>query len=334
MRDLGLELAERLRTVVQRKRRGKRSLRTLVNDVITADIDFEHVITFLDESSSALHRTFADDLRKTFESVLRARLQTIEMEQGGTPDGLYAALLDMYEVRGLPEELRGFLTLNYDGYLESAISRSTRPLDAGVSLSTTPTPRNAIRVLKLHGSFSWDDTWPITTDGESTLWIPPGFQKAKGRYPFNLLWGLARELLDCDILRIIGCRLGTNDWDLISLLFSTRHTSSGSRPYRIEIIDAPSHAEELRSRFPYLGVQSLLELEGVGAQLVGEFSAGAPRSYQSLTSDEQDKVRASAGTGKNWFQIWLKQKAEFLYQELGSIETSNGLFERVLSGPA
>jgi len=331
MGDLTQELADRLREVVQRDFGGEESLNALVNNVIDERTDFEHVITFLDESPSKLHKGFADVLRQTFEDVLRNRLRQIQSEQGATPDRLYFALLDMHEVPGLGEELRGFLTLNYDSYLEHAITRSqTHSLDAGVYISPSPAPNEPIRVLKLHGSFDWDDAWPITTRGEATLWIPPGIQKAKERYPFNLLWGLARELLDCDVLRIVGCRLGANDWDLISLLFTTRHTNTARAPYRTEIIDAPEQARRLQFDFPYLGAQSLLEIEPIGSQLIAEFTGGSPRAYATLTTPEQEEVIRKAGTNRNWFLLWLKLKAEATYRDLGSVATKQGEFQRLL----
>ena len=331
MNDLGPPLAEAVRDLVQRKYSGNRTLTDLVNAVINETTDFEHVITFLDESPSALHRGFADDLRTSFERVLREQLELIEREIGGPPTGLYKALLDMYQVRGCPEELAGVLTINYDEYIEDAVAAMfDRPIDFGIHIQGAKSSKPGLRLLKLHGSFGWQDTWPIPQrKGDTPLWIPPGIQKAKDRYPFNVLWGLARELLDCDVLRIIGCRLGSNDWDLISLIFTTRHASS-THPYTIEVIDAPLRVAELQEAFPYLDVRSILEVEPMGSQLVSEFSGGDPRAYANLDSDEQKKVREAAGTNKNWFRLWLKQMAEALYLDLGSVKTPHGTFERLL----
>lgn len=331
MRHLGPDLASSVRKLFEEdKYRDKESLRTLANSVINENTDFEHVITFLDESSSLLHKEFADQLRVIFERVLRHRLTQIQTEQGDAPVGLYTALLDMYEVRGFGEQLRGFLTLNYDQYLELAIAKlGIHALDAGVHLPTSKDAKSHLRVLKLHGSFGWNHSWPITTSGTSTLWIPPGIQKAKENYPFNLLWGLARELLDCDVVRIIGCRLGPNDWDLVSLLFTTRHASAGGRPYRIEVIDSPELATELQADFPYLDILSILEISRVGEQLVSEFIGGDPRPFKTLSDEDQQKAVKAAGTGKNWFRLWLKQMAETTYA-LGSIDTPSGVFKQLL----
>ena len=163
--------------------------------------------------------------------------------------------------------------------------------------------------------------------------IPPGIQKAKERYPFNVLWGLARELLDCEILRVVGCKLGPNDWDLISLIFATRLTTSRNRPYTIEVINSPLHAEDLKKTFPYLDVRSILEVEYIVEQLVSDYLGGSPRPYVTLAPEEKELAMDVAGRGKNWFRVWLKQQAEALLVELGSVATPLGAFEKVLEGP-
>jgi hypothetical protein len=331
MKDLGDELTEGVHELVVKSYGDQTSIHRLANDVINAEVDFEHIITFLDESPSALHKQFANDLRQIFETVLRKRLATIEDEQGRIPDDLYFALLDMHAVQDFPEELGGFITLNYDEYLETAIERSSScTLDRCVVVNP-PLPRQGnTKVLKLHGSFGWTDTWPITEHSIGpTLWIPPGIQKSKQRYPFNFLWGMAREMMNCDVLRIIGCKMAPNDWDLISLLFSTRHTHVDTSGYRIEIIDSPKHAIALQSQYPYLDVQSILEIEPIGRKLVGEFSGGEPAAFKSLSDPDRDAV-LNAATDKNWFRLWLKQKAETAFYDLGSIRTPDGALERLM----
>lgn len=332
MRDLGPDLYRKVRALVEDEYDGDVRLTNLVNSVVDEDSDYEHIITFLDESVSKLHRSFAQDLRKIFETVLRERLAVIQEEQGGElPVGLYAALLDMYEVDGFQEVLAGMLTLNYDEFVEIA-SQSTlgRRVDLGVTPVDTD-KRDGPTLLKLHGSFDWHESWPIKTGAEeSPLWIPPGIQKAKDRYPFNVLWGLARELLDCDVLRIIGCQLGPNDWDLISLLFTTRHTGSSGSGYRIEVIDAPEQADRLQQDLPYLQVDSILEAEPVGKRIISEFIGGGPRRLSSLGSDERQRLLDRAKRGENWFRLWLTHMAEILYTELDSIDTDSGVFKRFM----
>ncbi len=310
MRDLSLEIAEELKRQVKDKYKEHSSIEYLINDVIDETTDFEHILTFLDDSVSKPHRDFAQDLRNTFEVVLRAKLAQIQVDTGELKDDLYLALLELHELANGSEELSGILTLNYDDYVESAIKRSGKhSLDCGVVVHPIAAKLKNIRVLKLHGSFDWDESFPMKFRPDAKLWIPPGIDKSKERYPFNLLWGMARELLDCDVLRIVGVRLGANDWDLISLLFTTRHTHTGGKPYKIEIIGSPKEATRLKLDFPYLGVTSMYEDTTIGPLLISETLGGAPKQYKELSAAQLKLLEDGHG---NWFRMWLRQRAEGL----------------------
>ena len=334
MSDLNYPLAKEINLLVQDKYPDHKNILELVNTVVGEETDIEHVITFLDNAPSFLHREFAEDLRRVFAAVLRDRLHAVQEGTDKNPIGLYTALFDLHTLVEDSEVVAGILTTNYDSYVEEALDAAGYgSVDLGFRLAASGPDSHdeAVKVLKLHGSFDWEDAWPVAT-GESgqPLWIPPGIQKDKQRYPFNLIWGIAREVLACDVLRIVGCRLDGNDWDLISLLFTSIHAHSNNRPYRVEIIDAPRNALALGKAMPYLDPVSVLELEGVGPQLVSEWSGGAPRSFGELTRDEREKVVKSAGGSRNWFEIWLRQRAELLYEELGTLTTAVGAIEQFL----
>ena len=234
MRDLGEPLCKKLRELVNNGFAGDESLVKLVNEVIDETIDFEQIITFLDDAPSILHRRFAEEMRRAFEEVLRGRLDRIREETQGDAIGLYKVLLDIYNIKQCPEVLKGIMTTNYDEYIEEAIEEVfEHPADFGIRVDESSSHKSrSHRLLKLHGSFGWRDTWPIShgQNGDDTLWIPPGIHKAKQAYPFNVLWGLASEMISCDVLRIVGFSLTANDWDLISLLFTMCHVSSAERP--------------------------------------------------------------------------------------------------------
>ena len=332
MHDLAQLLNDEVRKTVDREYSDVPSLVNLANTIVDDRTDFEHIITFLDESPSESHRQFARDLRTAFENVLRLQLARIRSHAGGHPIGLYLALFDMYNVDGLPEVLHGILTTNYDQYIEAALAKATGgSIDFGIHVQNQPLSCDRTKLLKLHGSLDWQATWPISRgeDG-ATLWIPPGIQKAKDSYPFNQLWGSARELLICDVVRVIGCRLDANDWDLISLLFGTRHSGADRRPYRVEVIDAPCQALELKNAFPYLEPASILEIEDVGSRLISELHGGPTRTYQDLSPDDRDAIIKTAGDSRNWFDLWLRQKVEHLFMETGSLKTPSGAVERFL----
>ena len=331
MRDLALQISEKLREVILNEFPNSNTLKDLANSVINENTDFEQVITFLDDSPSRVHREFADKIKSVFQEVLTERLNEIREELGEDPIDLYAALFDMYEVSECPEVLMGIMTLNYDEYIERASEKVFgESVDFGFKMEGIQKDSGKHQLLKLHGSLGWEDTWPTVTGYEHPLWIPPGIQKSKQAYPFNVLWGLAREMLTCDILRIIGCRLGSNDWDLISLLFTTRHVNDKRLSYEIEIIDSPANAARLQREFPYLAVKSILEIGGIGKQIIGEFKNSAPTEWDELTEEEQNILINETSVNHNWFAIWLEQMAEMLTADLVSVSTKSSLFERLL----
>ncbi|MCY3705761.1 MAG: SIR2 family protein [Gammaproteobacteria bacterium] len=313
MRDLNDPMERAIRDfVTSREDADRELLDDLTNDLIGDHTDYEHIMTFLDESPSAVHRRFSAELRLQFEAVLRNRFADIQTELADEPSALYAMLLDMYNVEDCPEELQAILTINYDNYIEAAAEATGYWVDFGIDGhgNGSTSGKKKIKLVKLHGSFYWNDTWPITyQDDASTtpLWIPPGIEKAKKRYPFNLLWGIARELLQCDVLRIVGCKLSGNDWDLISLLFTTRHSRADTSPdpYRVEVIDSPARAKELKEAYPYLDIRSAIDDE-----LLSELDP-AP-------DDEP-----------NWFLAWLQQKADTLQRDVISIDTRTGTFREL-----
>ena len=324
MRDLKQPLADAIHALINRKKAKYGALLSLVNDFSDTEANIEHVITFLDQSPSAVHRSFANDLRLVFQKILQHRLDTIKRDIGDGRFSLYAALLDMHQIHECHEVIRGILTINYDEYIEDAFKAVyRRPVDYGIRLHGRCVTARIPTLLKLHGSFGWTDTWPVSRarGGQSNtpLWIPPGIHKAKEHYPFNVLWGLAREMLDCDVLRIIGCNLGATDWDLISMLFTTRHSKvEHYKPYIVEVIDSPEHAVELQQSYPYLDIRSILEIDymDIGRQLVAEMSEGPPREYRSLPGTSRNALGAKPelkGTGSAFgSSIWQKLTREIL----------------------
>ena len=331
MRDLTGLIQERLRELVSQLYSDNDGLIDLVNSV-DDDTDLEHLITFLDDIPSLQHRNFADEMRKAFEQVLRDQLNTIREDARYDPIELYEVLLDAHNVDHFPESLHGIITINYDEYIELAVERVYDcQVDFGIRVDPSPQRTASPKLLKLHGSFGWQDTWPISrgNDGNATLWIPPGINKAKQTYPFNVLWGSAREMLTCDILRIVGCRLGPNDWDLISLLFTMRHASVVHRP-RIEIIDAPEHAATLNKSYPYLEVLSILQVEPIGSELINELTGRPARRFEDFNEEEQIDIVRSVGTRRNWFDLWLTRKLEYHSTEIEDMSTPKGFVAKFL----
>ena len=135
--------------------------------------------------------------------------------------------------------------------------------------------------------------------------------------------------MNCDILRIVGCNLGPNDWDLVSLLFSTRYTHATAAPYRIEVIAEYETVQRIRELFPYLEVLWLPDLPLVGKQIVGELLGAEPRRFAELSEELQEAVISKARRSiRNPFSYWLMQMGEAMATDLPSLTTDSGVFEQ------
>lgn len=323
MGHLAVPIINRIHELARTEYAGNDQIGQLVNEVIDEKIDFEHLITFLDQSPTGSHRAFANNLRQVFEEVLKGKLDRIDNELRDGPINLYSALLELHAHGGLIDErLVACLTLNYDWFLQDAVDRSEHyDLSEALSIDGQLPSGDSLPVLSLHGNFRWEASFPVSKPVSSgPLWIPPGIQKVKDRYPFNLIWGRARESLDCDVLRIVGCRLGSNDWDLVSLIFTTRHANGNRRPFRIEVIDSPDLAFKIRKAFPYLDVDSLLDHGELSERIFGT----------SLDGKNHQEIAEEFGSSHNWFYLWLKSVVERIHEERTAVKIPAGQLTKLL----
>lgn len=324
MVGLATDLARRMHVLVDEEYDSDAQLLSLVNSIVDDKADFEQLITFFEDAPSAGLRGFGLSLRKVFSEVLRTKLLEIHDEIEERVQELFAALIDMHLVEDNPERLAGILSLNYDTFVERAIvDMLSVSVDYGISSPDAAV--QAIRLLKLHGSFGWSDTWPVefSLDHAGTNWIPPGIRKTKDRYPFNTLWGMARDVLDCDVLRIIGCNLGPNDWDLVSLIFGSKFAHRTRSPMEIEVIGSIEAARTIAERFPYLRVKSVFEINEIGDSMLAELLG---RNVQYSTLTDSDRRAAEDRLPKNAFQFWLIHKAEHVTIEVGT-RSASGRFQ-------
>lgn len=276
------------------------------NELITDGNDVEHLISVLE---SQHNYTASEKVRAYYRSALVSLAKAFS----GNPPAmnLYNVLFDLHTgVSGLQEEVSCFMTLNYEDILEQCLRKHFgREIDYGLDTGETTGTTDKVPVLKLHGSFSWTNDRPIhikpmtrVTD-KTALWIPPGTEKKRENYPFNLLWGKAMEcLMVCDVLRIIGCSLSRNDWGLIPMLYTVQTFSRRARRIDIEIIDYVKTGERIRDNYSYLKVKTITEIDDVIALYKGLFP--------HATSDElREEMEAQfKNTAINPFHSWLDAK--------------------------
>lgn len=235
--DKDLSLKSTSEMVIERAK-SQSETKDLLENISKDDIiDIERYISLLEDMRIQKYVDLAAKLRSMFCECIKSNLCL-----GGTQitPKLTMALFQMHgigEVKKV-EELKGAITLNYDSLLDHAFNEVFGSINYGISCKcvckTYRISQEGSPLIKLHGSFNWrrgfpniiiDESYSCTQ--EEMMWIPPGIEKEREGYPFSLLWGNAYELLDCDVLRIIGCSLSQNDWGLTSLLFKARARPDG-----------------------------------------------------------------------------------------------------------
>ena len=294
--EQNLSLKEISERVVQ-KARGETDLEDLLTGTGGNIEDIELYISLLESLGIKKYSSAATKLRDIFCECIQEGL----IQAGKPIEPLLAmALLEMHNAPEIQafEQLNGIITLNYDNLLDRAFNKILGGVNYGIACKCVSGNYNISQkeppLIKLHGSFNWRTGFPIRiVDGRKAhlrgqkemIWIPPSIEKEMDRYPFNLLWGRAFELLDCDTLRIVGCSLSRNDWGVLSLLFFSQLGSAPKRSYQIEIINQQKMGNDMRREIGFLRHLKVLgELDGCQ-----EFD------------NEQLKI-------PNVFETWLKRK--------------------------
>lgn len=285
-----------------------RGIEQVIWNELTQTKDVEHLISVLDFQHK---RAVSEKLRSYYRSAIIALAASVSYR---LPANLYTVLCDLHIHLGqeLCEELVCFLTLNYEDILERSIKMH---LEKEVSYGFADESRRGndrIEVLKLHGSFTWKSTYPIeigtmtSVKNSTSLWIPPGVDKRKDNYPFNLIWGRATEaLMGCDVLRIIGCSLSRNDWALIPIIYTLQKFRDGD--IRIEVIDFPDIGKNIKSNYGYLDITIFSQLEEVIHPYRFLFpTAGDKYIQREIESVFRDKNKT------NPFKTWLENRIEAL----------------------
>lgn len=239
--------------------------RAILNVVAKYNLDkekwdnFELLISLLEQNKSRASREGAQKLRKYYRQEILTKLRD---GRNTIKPKLYSALLELQDELRKKERVLGYLTLNYDSLFDIALHN--HPINYGFSIENSVKQGSKISnsaaasyYLKVHGSFDWflnEETGMLRRgdvgDHRELQWIPPGLIKGYADYPYNLLFGRTREILvECDILRIVGCSLSQNDFALLSLLFETQTSGTKKKSYVIEVIDSDEVWKGLRDKF-------------------------------------------------------------------------------------
>ncbi len=188
----------------------------------------------------ALHNELKDLMRKyLIRSINQKDVQPKLMKSLLYLDKTYRA--------DMQEEITGILTINYDSLIDDALEEICGGVNLGIEYETEDyTARTDITpLLKLHGSFNWaiaGEKMSVSKRYEEekykddyTGWIPPSVYKKPQAKLFKKIWKNAQKLLvDCDVLRVFGASLRSEDWCLISLIFTSQ--ASMKKPFTIELV--------------------------------------------------------------------------------------------------
>lgn len=279
------------------------------NELISVS-DIEHLISVLETQ----HKNQASEkIRKYYRESIIEIAEPIS--KNPPKKNLYSVLIDYYNINNLDEELLCFITLNYEDILERTIkSLFNREIDYSLHSNGNKPQSDAIKVLKLHGSFNWQNTRPVsiknmtTKNSLNSLWIPPGVEKRKDNYPFNILWGQATEyLMQCDILRVVGCSLSRNDWGLIPILYTIQKFNDSKKNTEIEIIDYPSTAQNIIENYKYMKFISITDIPEFLEFYKKKLPVASPINLISeINAKFSDKDKS------NPFYEWLDAKIDYL----------------------
>lgn len=334
MKNLGFDIVKKI------EENDMKELASVRNDLISG-ADIEQLITLHEAAGTRQHSNVAKELKSLFRKELQERIH--ELGDSFFPK-LIASLIDMHSIPELGEQLVLILTTNYEDLVEKAIQRIEGGINYSVSVAFKDDSycfkEKCVPVLKLHGSFNWKNVYPIVVENsieedEDTIWIPPGMVKRRDLYPFNIIWGKAKELLEVDMLRIIGSSLSRNDWELISLVYSTQKLrSDGKPPYVIELIDYYDVAEDIIKRYRYLNIKSMWEIDEVGEHIT---DIHLPQFIEIGKAPEEkieeiaEKYYSSEESKENIFNFWLKAKGDKLIDKKISLETPHGYFKEFVT---
>lgn len=271
------------------------------------EADIEKLISLLSASGIEEYRATAEELRGLYYKEI---LDTLSKAGILEKPKLAIGLLEMHKnaVFKKVENLTGIITLNHDNLFQIASQKVHGCVNLGFKFDSNhfKYDENCIApyIIQLHGSFNWKNSLTIEVLKLSTkskydkeiLWIPPAILKEAKDYPYNKLMGLAYELLTkkCNLLRIIGCSLSQNDWNLISLIFNSQYYQyyfNDKNCFKIELIMDHETGEAIKKDYSYLR-----HLFSIGYLTDGKFS------------DYKDETRRSTEM-YNPFKYWLKTKA-------------------------
>jgi hypothetical protein len=258
---LGLLIGDVSSRVIEQARRKKKYLKDVEMVSGTGgSLNIELLISLIENSKVCDWANKTSHLKK----LVKIDINNILTESRTKHFYLHKALLEFHghEKTKTKENVIGHISLNYDDVLDQAYKTmlGVKP-NYCFSLENDHTTINNIPLLKLHGSFNWVKQF-IRGKKRRIEIIPLGSSKSYLHAPYGFIWNRALEILiECDVLRVIGCSLNSNDIHLIDLLFKAH--LERSRAFDIEIVDFDVTGEAIQKNYGFFPqIKKWSQLEG------------------------------------------------------------------------
>jgi len=286
---------------------------------LTPSLDIEWVISLLDGctlSETIRFKDVSSELKLLFRRYLIAQITERKIDPK-----ISSCLLHLHKKYGNKmgdngELLTGLFTLNYDDFLEEAINVVHGGINCGIGFKSKDYKcnLNAPPLFKLHGSLNWKinkhilqsqkleiskDYQKILYQDDNSGWMPPSVYK-RPQGAFENMWNRASILLEnCDILRVIGSSLRSEDSALLSMIFTSQVKSE--KPFKIELIVPTKDA--IGSDENPIGITQRVN-----------FLAGLT-SFTDLDIIPKDFI--DPGSTGNIYKQWIELKIDEIQQNLG-----------------
>jgi hypothetical protein len=225
----------------------------------SGSLNIELLISLLEKSK--IHG--CEDKTQLLKSLVKKDIETILTKSRTKRFYLHKALFEFHKYRGKKreEKLFGLISLNYDDVLDQAYRQYYGEPNYCFSLEQNTPSSKRVPLLKLHGSFNWSRQ-KIRGRERAIEIIPLGSNKTYLHAPYGFIWNRAMEvLIDCDILRVVGCSLSQNDIHLIDLLFKAH--LERSEAFEIEIIGPQAMGDQIKGNYGFFPkIKTLREIEG------------------------------------------------------------------------
>jgi len=259
-KGLGLLIGDVSRRVMERASRVKAYLKDVeMVSATSGSLNIELLISLLENSK--IHG--AERKTSLLKSLVQKDIEAILSESRTKSLYLHKALLELHKYRAKKrkEKLLGLVSLNYDDVLDRAFEQVYGEPQYCFTLEQNTASSKQIPLLKLHGSFNWGSQ-EIRGRKRAIEIIPLGSNKTYIHAPYGFIWNRAMEvLIECDVLRVVGCSLSQNDNHLIDLLFKAH--LERNEAFEIEIISPQSTGDQIKQNYGFFPkIRTLQEIEG------------------------------------------------------------------------